>query len=125
MANDVNEVEEEEEEMDDLNTAIKSPLVSPVLSPTSSDRQLLLVPPMDETFTIDSPSEIVQESSPEAISSKKTTFAEISGQGGNLDVTEIESPQAFEATLTTYQAGSQLDHPKDLTPESMDTLDFQ
>ena len=42
-----------------------------------------------------------------------------------LDVADMESPQALEATSITYQGQSQLEPTKNLSPGSIDTFDFQ
>jgi hypothetical protein len=51
------EISEDSDDFDDLIFTPKSTLVPSILNPPTSDRQLSLIPPTNENFTIDSPSE--------------------------------------------------------------------
>jgi hypothetical protein len=53
-----NDLNEENDDVDDLIFTPKSARTSSILSPVMSDRQPSLIPPIDDNFSIDPPSEI-------------------------------------------------------------------
>jgi hypothetical protein len=56
-----NDLNEENDDADDLTFTPKSGRTSSILSPVMSDRQPSLIPPIDDNFSIDPPSEISVE----------------------------------------------------------------
>ena len=61
MSSVTNEINEDTEDVDDLGFTPTPENVLSVLSPSMSGRQPSLVPPADENFTIDPPSEVSLE----------------------------------------------------------------
>ncbi len=58
MSTITNDITEDNDDFDDIIFTPKPSRMSSILSPTISDRQPSLIPPTDENFIIDPPSEV-------------------------------------------------------------------
>ncbi len=113
MSSIANEINDDNDDFDELTFTPQSALISPL---SNNERQPSLIPPSDENFTIDPPSEVSQEPLPNG----NKLITEEKRRNSFLDVMEIEPLEALEPTLITCH----LDPTKNSTPGTIDTLDF-
>jgi hypothetical protein len=104
MSSIANEINDDNDDFDELTFTPKSALISPL---SSNERQPSLIPPSDENFTIDPPSEVSQESLTNGntliTEEKKTKFISrcngnrtIGSIGTNIDYLSLRSNEKFD-----------------------------
>ncbi|CAF5010089.1 unnamed protein product, partial [Rotaria sp. Silwood1] len=104
-----NDIPIDYDDFDDILFTSKSKRISLIPNSTINNRQQSHILSTDEKVNIESLSNHPFESQINT----------------NNNITEIQSPQVFEATTFTYQASPQSDQKRSLTPETIDIFDFQ
>ncbi|CAF3434899.1 unnamed protein product [Rotaria sp. Silwood1] len=104
-----NDIPIDYDDFDDILFTSKSKRISLIPNSTINNRQLSHILSTDEKVNIESLSNHPFESQINT----------------NNNITEIQSPQVFEATTFTYQASPQSYQKRSLTPETIDIFDFQ